>query len=120
MKCCDYNLTFKDQDRFIDIGSQKIDCLRFVMCLLLALAFQGFFFSAAITVLMKQRRQVVCTVKQSIFLRCLWLMLTLSPKQRTQAQRYFLLLLLYILSIGSIRFWVKLFGVFGMKRTNSD
>ncbi len=49
----------------------KIDCLSFVMCLLLAQLIIGFFFlffAAAFTVLMKQTRQAVCTIKQSIFL----------------------------------------------------
>ncbi len=53
----------------------KIDCLWFVMCLLLAPAFQGFFFfflQWPLTVLMKQARQAVCAFKQSILLRCLW------------------------------------------------
>ncbi len=51
----------------------KIDCLRFVMCLLLAPVFQGFFFLWwPLTVLMKQTRQVVHAFVQSILLRCLW------------------------------------------------
>ncbi len=55
----------------------NIDCLSFVMCPLLApvlvvnrLLF--FFFCGPLKVLMKQARQAVCAVKQSIFLRCLW------------------------------------------------
>ncbi len=47
----------------------KIDYYRFVMCLLQAPVFQGFFFLWTLTVLMKQTRQAVCTVNQSIFLR---------------------------------------------------
>ncbi len=61
----------------IDIERQKIDCLRFVMYLLLAPGFQGFFFSFLmwpLTVLMKQTRQQGCAIKQSILLRCLWLL----------------------------------------------
>ncbi len=59
----------------MDIKRQKIDCLRFIMCPLLAPGFQGFFsffFMWPLTVLMKQTRQVVFTIKQSILLRCLW------------------------------------------------
>jgi hypothetical protein len=55
----------------IDIERQKIDCLRFVMCPLLALGFQGFFFSFLIrllTALMKQTRQVGRAIKKSIYL----------------------------------------------------
>ncbi len=55
----------------IDIERKKIDCLRFVMCLLLAPGFQGFFFLFLmwpLTVLMKQTRQAVCAIKQSIYL----------------------------------------------------
>jgi hypothetical protein len=58
----------------IDIESLKIDCLRFFVCLLLAPAFQGqassflfFFVAVAFTVLIKQTRQAVCAVKQSIY-----------------------------------------------------
>jgi len=51
------------------------------MCLLLApliIGFFSFFFLLRpLTVLMKQTRQAVCTIKQPIFLRCLWLPLTL-------------------------------------------
>ncbi len=36
------------------------------------LAFFPFFLLWPLTVLMKQTRQVVCAVKQSIFLKCLW------------------------------------------------
>ncbi len=52
----------------------KIDCLRFVMCPLLAPIFQGFFFlflMRPLTVLMIQTRQAICTIHQSILLRCL-------------------------------------------------
>jgi hypothetical protein len=51
-----------------------IDCLSFVMCLLLVLLVKGFFSIFLLwpfTVLMKQTSQVICAVKQSIFLRCL-------------------------------------------------
>jgi hypothetical protein len=34
--------------KLIDIKRQKIDCLRFVMCPLLAPGFQGFFFDAVV------------------------------------------------------------------------
>ncbi len=51
----------------------KIDCLRFVMCPLLAPVFQGFFLQWPLTVLMKQSRQAVCVFKLSILLRCLWI-----------------------------------------------
>jgi hypothetical protein len=45
----------------------KIDCLRFVVCRLLAPTFQGFFFLLwPFTVLMKQTRQAVRVIKQSI------------------------------------------------------
>jgi hypothetical protein len=44
------------------------------MCPLLALIFQGFFFLLQpLTVLMKQTRQAVHAIKQSILLRFLWL-----------------------------------------------
>jgi hypothetical protein len=47
------------------------------MCPLLALVFVGFFFwLQPLTVLMKQTRQAVRAVKQSILLRCLWLVAT--------------------------------------------
>jgi hypothetical protein len=53
-----------------------IDSLSFVRCLLLAPLIIGFFFLLRLfTVLMKQTRQVVRVVKQSIFLRCLWVYL---------------------------------------------
>jgi hypothetical protein len=46
------------------------------MCPLLAPIFQGFFFLQwPLTVLMKQTRQAVCAFKQSILLRCLWIIL---------------------------------------------
>jgi hypothetical protein len=55
---------------------RNIDCLSFVMCLLLAqlvIGFFSFFFLLRpLKVLMKQTRQAVCTIKQSIILRCLW------------------------------------------------
>ncbi len=52
----------------------KIDCLRFGMCCYLHLPSKAsFFLLQPLTVLMKQTRQVVCTFKQSILLRCLWL-----------------------------------------------
>jgi len=51
----------------------KIDCLRFVMCPLLAQVFQGrLFLMQPLTVLMRQTRQAVHVIHQSIFLRCLW------------------------------------------------
>jgi len=52
----------------------KIDCLRFVMCPLLAPVLIGFFsflfLLRPLTVLTKQTRQTVRAVKQSILLRC--------------------------------------------------
>ncbi len=54
-------------ERHIDIERQKIDCLRFVMCLPLAPVFQGFFMQP-LTILMKQTRQVVRAIKPSIYL----------------------------------------------------
>jgi hypothetical protein len=54
---------------------KKIDCLRFVMCLLLAphlKPFYLFFLLWLLTVLMRQIRQPVHAINQSIFLRCLW------------------------------------------------
>ncbi len=62
----------------------KIDCLRFVMCPLLAAVFQGFFLWWPLTVLMKQTRQAVCAFKQSILLRCLWFVIT---KRRHDTQQ---------------------------------
>jgi hypothetical protein len=57
----------------MDIKRQKIDCLRFVMCPLLALArIPSLFLMWPLTVLTKQTRQAVRTIKQSILLRCLW------------------------------------------------
>jgi len=60
--------------RLIDIESLKIDCLRFVVCLLLAPAFQGSFFFSFLfllqwqfTVLINQTRLAVHAVKQSIY-----------------------------------------------------
>ena len=53
----------------------KIDCLSFVMCLLLTqpiIAFFSSFLVRPFTLLMKQTRQAVRAVKQSIILRCLW------------------------------------------------
>jgi hypothetical protein len=52
----------------IDIERQKIDFLRFVMRPLLVPGFEGFFFMWPLTVLMKQTRQAVHTIKQSIYL----------------------------------------------------
>jgi hypothetical protein len=56
---------------------RNIDCLSFVMCWLLGpvlivnrLLFFLFFFCCG--QLLKQTRQAVCAVKQSILLRCLW------------------------------------------------
>ncbi len=42
-----------------------------------------FFLLWPLTVLIKQTRQVVCAVKQSILLRCLWLECTLTIIERT-------------------------------------
>jgi hypothetical protein len=42
------------------------------MCLLLVPVFQGFFFMRPLTVLMRQTRQAVRAIHQSILLRCLW------------------------------------------------
>jgi hypothetical protein len=43
------------------------------MCQLLAPVFQGFFFLLRpLTVLIKQTRQAIHAVRQSILLRCLW------------------------------------------------
>jgi hypothetical protein len=55
----------------------NIDCLSFVLCPLLAPLVIGFFslfffLLRMFAVIMKQTRQAVCAVKQSIFLRCLW------------------------------------------------
>jgi hypothetical protein len=53
-------------------GKAKIDCLSFVMCPLLVQLIIGFFFLFFLlrpfTVLMKQTRQAVRAIKQSIFL----------------------------------------------------
>jgi hypothetical protein len=43
------------------------------MCPLLVPLLIGFFLLRPLTVLMKQARQAVCAVKQSILLRCLWM-----------------------------------------------
>ena len=45
------------------------------------LAFFLFFLLWPLTVLMKQTRQAVCIVKQSILLRCLWTELTFKTRQ---------------------------------------
>ncbi len=51
----------------------NIDCLSFVMCPLLVLVFQGLFsLLQPLTVLIKQTRQSVRAIKQSILLRCQW------------------------------------------------
>ncbi len=52
----------------------SIDCLSFVMCLLLAPVLIGFFsfLLQPLTVLMKQTRQAVRAIRQSIIIRCLW------------------------------------------------
>jgi hypothetical protein len=54
----------------IDIERRKIDCSSFVMCPLQALLIIGFssYFFLLWTVLMKQTRQAVRAIKQSIFL----------------------------------------------------
>ncbi len=60
-----------------------IDCLSFVMCLLqvpFIIGFFSFFLLRPFTVLMKQTRQAVCAVRQSIFLRCL----CTRPKETTK------------------------------------
>ncbi len=51
----------------------KINCLSLVMCLLLALVFQGFFLFQPFNVLMKQTKQTVHAINLSILLRCVWL-----------------------------------------------
>ncbi len=54
----------------------KIDCLRFVMCLLpvpVLISIFSFFLLRPLMVLMKQTWQAVHTIKQSILLRCLWI-----------------------------------------------
>jgi hypothetical protein len=54
----------------------KIDCLRFVMCLLLAPVFQGFFFFSFFAVAINstdEANKAGSSFKQSILLRCLWL-----------------------------------------------
>jgi hypothetical protein len=56
---------------------KNIDCSSFVMCLLLAPHLPRhfwllFFLVRPLTVLMKKTRQAVCTIKQPILLRCLW------------------------------------------------
>jgi hypothetical protein len=52
----------------IDIATPKIDCLRFVMCLLLALDFQGFFFFFAVGInsTNEAKRQAVRAFQQAI------------------------------------------------------
>ncbi len=50
----------------------KIDCLRFVMCPLLAPVFQGFFLVATMHSANETNRQAKCTINQSILPRCLW------------------------------------------------
>jgi hypothetical protein len=50
---------------------RNIDCLSFVMCPVLALVFQVFFLLRPLTVLIKQTRQAVHAIKQSILLICL-------------------------------------------------
>ncbi len=69
------NLAITLHDRTIDIERWKIDCLRFVMCPLVAPGFEGFYFlflMQPLTVLRKQTRHAGRAIKQSILLRCLW------------------------------------------------
>ncbi len=65
-----------DTDRIIHrYRKNKIDCLRFVMCPLLAPHFSFFFLFFLLwllTVLTKQTRQAVCAIKQSTLPRFLW------------------------------------------------
>ncbi len=71
---CYYQLTpllASTEHRYIRI----IDCLSFVVCLLLAPHLPRhflLFLLQPLTVLMKQTKQAVCAIKQSILLRCLW------------------------------------------------
>ena len=54
---------------------KNIDCSSFVMCPLLAPHLQRhfwLFWLQPITVLMRQTRQAVCAINQSIFVWCLW------------------------------------------------
>jgi len=54
----------------------KIDCLRFVMCPLLVPIFKGIFVAVAINSTNKANVAGVHTIKQSILLRCLWVLHT--------------------------------------------
>ncbi len=67
---------------FEKIGSthrylKNIGCFSFVMCPLLVphlpRAFSSSFLLRSLTVLIRQTRQVVRAINQSIFLRCLWI-----------------------------------------------
>ncbi len=57
------------------VSKENIDCLRFVICPILAPHFQLFyiFLLQPLLVLMRQTRQAVCAFNQSIFLRCQWI-----------------------------------------------
>jgi hypothetical protein len=53
------------------------------------LAFFLFFLLWLLTVLMKQTRQAVCAIKQSILLRCLWCSVSVSNFQGDQIGQFF-------------------------------
>ncbi len=57
---------------------RKVDSSSFVLCQQLALPPPRAFLWQPLTVLTRQTRQTVCAINQSIFLRCLWLMLTVA------------------------------------------
>ncbi len=56
------------------ISKENLDCSSFVVCLLLVPHFFPFFFFLLwpLTILMRQTRQALHAINQSIFLRCLW------------------------------------------------
>jgi hypothetical protein len=70
----------------------KIDCLRFVMCPLLTLIFQGFFLQWPLKVLLKQKMQAVCAFKLTylltLLLRCLWFYHCVPPLQIKDKQNF--------------------------------
>ncbi len=68
---------------YTQISKEKIDCLRFVMCPLLAPHFQPFFLfclAVAINSTNETTRQAVHAINQYIFLRCLWLTYLIHTK----------------------------------------
>jgi hypothetical protein len=74
LKSVPKHLRAKTQVRFPHRYLINVDCLSFVVCPLLVphLPRHFPFLLQPLTVLMKQTRQAVRAIKQSILLRCLW------------------------------------------------